>query len=57
MIVVAYKGYSDGILHIPSKRLDAAKIKANNLYKKGKKDVVVLEVSETIIYIPNKNCL
>lgn len=57
MIVVAYKGYSGGIVHIPCKRLDAAKIKANNLYKKGKKDVVVLEVSETIIYIPNKNCL
>lgn len=55
MLAVTYKGYGGGIVHIPSKRLDAAKIKANNLYKKGKKDVMVLEVSETIIYIPNTN--
>ena len=51
MIAVVYKG-EEGTIQVPAKRLQAAKSKANTLYKQGKLGVKVVNIQEKILYIP-----
>ena len=51
-ILVIYKDGSGKMIQIPCISISVAKVKADNLYKRGYLNIKVVKAKEELIYIP-----